>query len=757
MPPTNVVHFHSGAVADDTLLPTDVSGEERISGLYRFDIDLVSKKADADYAALLSKPAWLGLKAPVKLRDGGGASRLLKIHGTLAHVRQEDKIQEWTRYRAVLVPRLWKLTLSHQSRIFLEKSVKDVLEEVLKGAGLGSSDYELKLNATYPKREYIVQYQESDFAFLSRLMEHEGIFYFFEQGEDAEKVILTDGTSGYAALPGEAKVPYRPGGQASGRVAEEGADDWFKEEAILQAVAEQSVIPKEVVLKDYNYRTPSTELKVTEPVLSDGVGTVYQYAAHFKDSGEGKQYAKVRAEEFKCRRKTLAGRSDQKAFRAGFKFTLSEHYRSDLNVEYVLVAVRHRVQQSLGVRPSAATGSTYHNEFLAIPAAETFRPERTTPRPRITGVMHGKVDAGGDGKYAEVDDQGRYKVTVPFDLSGKKDGQASRFVRMAQPYGGATFGFHSPLHKNSEVILSHVDGDPDRPILQQFVPNPEHPSVITSSNQTQCDWKSCGNNEIRFEDQEGSEQIYVHGQKDWEIMIENDKNQTIGHDETLTVKRNRTKTVDEDQSNEIIGNEKILVHKNHDEHIMQNMTLTVDQNRTATITQNDSETVGQSQSVSIGANQTETIAVNCAQTVGAAKELTIGAAYQVTVGAVMNETVGAAKAVEIGGNHTETIGGSATESVTKGKQITVGENLTVAITKNHSETTNEDYSLVVKKKIAIEGQEEVVIKSGKASITLKKDGTITIDGKDITVKGSGEINVKSDKDITLKGQNIKEN
>jgi type VI secretion system secreted protein VgrG len=218
----------------------------------------------------------------------------------------------------------------------------------------------------------------------------------------------------------------------------------------------------------------------------------------------------VRAEEIKCRERLYTGAGDHKAFRAGSTFQLSDHPRADFNAEYLLTEVRHHLDQVLGLPWASATGTTYRNQFVAIPKSQTFRPERKTEWPSIHGFMHAKIDAGGSGQTAEIDDQGRYKVLLPFDLSGKSGGKASRYVRMMQPYAGGGMGMHFPLHKGTEVLLGFLDGDPDRPIILGAVPNPETGSPVTGKNQSQCKIHTGGGNSLTIEDTDGTQSMKMH-------------------------------------------------------------------------------------------------------------------------------------------------------------------------------------------------------------------------------------------------------
>ncbi len=499
--------FKSAALPPNALNLVSFTGQEAISRLYRFEVELASDKADLDLIRVLQQPAFLGIKQGVPMSGGTGRGiRNLRVHGILSSFEQGGKLQQWVAYRAVLVPRLWRLTLNVQSRIFLDKKVTEIVEEVLKDHGFTSEDYEFKMSAgSYPTHEYVVQYHESDFNFICRQLEHVGAFFCFVHGDDREKVVFGDSSSHYEVLVNPPTLPYRPAGAAGDRSE---AFQWFDPEGIRALNVRSNLIPGNVVLRDYNWRTPSTDLKVKAPVVPDGYGTVYEYGNHYKDSGEGNALAKVRAEELKCRQTLFVGNGDCRAFRAAVSFELAEHYRPDFNQKYVITHVSHKASQSIVL--GAGTGgptALYENEFVAIPAKEAFRPERVTPKPKIAGTMRARVDAAGDGRCAEIDDAGRYKIQIPFDLSGKGGGKATRWIRMAQPYSGPNFGIHFPLHKGAEVLLTHIDGDPDRPIIASAVPNPETESPIKGGNQSQCMIRTGGGNQIMIEDTDGSERI----------------------------------------------------------------------------------------------------------------------------------------------------------------------------------------------------------------------------------------------------------
>ncbi|MBU1701604.1 MAG: type VI secretion system tip protein VgrG [Candidatus Eisenbacteria bacterium] len=497
--------FTAGQLEPSTFNVFGIRGHEAISEPYRFVIELGSSDPDVDATQIIQHPATI----EIRRNDD-----IVQIHGVVLSFEFLEYGKEWKQYhyRAVVVPRLSLLELTSQSRIFLDKDVKTIITEVLEDHGLGAGeDFSIELSETYAVSEYVSQYQENDLNFVQRLMEHEGIFYYFEQGDEHEKLIIADNMSIHTEIPcDDPTLLYRePKGMEPGG------------ETITSLTMRQKALPAEVILKDYNYRTPSKELKSSADILSDGHGKVMEYGAHFKDQSEGDRLAKVRAEEILSQQKIFYGQSGVRACRCGYKFTLEDHYRDSFDIEYLLTEVEHFGQQPSGLG-SAALGesgeASYRNEITAIPADVPFRPARRAPRPKFTGTMNAKVDAGGSGQYAEIDDQGRYKIKLPFDLSNLKDGKASRYMRMAQPYAGADYGMHFPLHKGTEVLITFADGDPDRPIIASAVPNPETSTHINSDNQTKAGFVTGGGNMMMMEDTDGSQRI-VMGSGDGKTML----------------------------------------------------------------------------------------------------------------------------------------------------------------------------------------------------------------------------------------------
>jgi len=490
--------FVSGALPADTFGVVRFKGYEGFSTNYRFVVDLVSQESEIDLTKVLQNPATFTI-----VRENGD----IPFHGILAQFEQLHEVDAYVFYRAVLVPRLWWLSLSHHNQVILDKSVPDFIEAVLKDGGLTNKDFTFERQNEYPQWEYLCQYRESHFNFVSRWMEREGIYYYFEQGDDAEKVIITDTRIAHAEMPQGKTMYYSP---------PSGMAELHREEVITAFMCRQKMLPKTLRLKDYNYRKPSMEITGEADVLANGRGEVYLYGEHFRTRVEGDALAKIRAEELLCREKEFHGESTIPYLRPGYCFDLEDHYRSGFNRKYLTIELTHEGSQAAYLMSGIQKGlaeveedAYYRNTFMAIPAEVQFRPERKTEKPRFYGTMNAKIDAAGTGRYAELDEQGRYKVLMPLDVSGRKDGKASAYFRMAQPYAGTDHGMHFPLHKATEVLLTFIDGDPDRPIIQGAIPNPETPSVVTAVNQDHSNIKTSSGNEIDFKDENGHERILL--------------------------------------------------------------------------------------------------------------------------------------------------------------------------------------------------------------------------------------------------------
>jgi len=701
-----------------------IEGSEGISFPFEYTLELVSEDADIDFAQIISKTGVVKF-----ISDSDNVERF--IHGMIVDFALIDQGKRLTTYTARLVPRLWNLTQMADCRIFQATTTPDIIKKILDDAKITSDTYKIDCKETYAVRDYCVQYRESDLSFISRLMEEEGIFYYFEHSADKHLLVIADKPAVHKEIGKPAKVLYQ---KPSGVVA--------AEDTVYPFSYAEGVRTGGVMVNDYLFRKPALNLRTKQNFKLNAELEVYDYPGRFPvtDKGDdasatGTRLAKVRMEAAQVSRAVGKGQSDCMRFTAGYRFTLDQHGRKALNQDYLLFYVKlHAEQPSVYEEGASGKGSSFHNEFACIPASVVFRSLRLADKPTIAGAQTAIV-TGPSGEEIYVDEFGRVKVQFHWDREGKNDEKSSCWLRVSQVWAGAGWGAMFIPRIGHEVIVEFLEGDPDRPIITGRVyhgtnlPPYKLPAEKTKSTIKSDSTKGGGgSNELRFEDKKGSEEIFLHAQKDWTIAIENDKNQTVGHDETLKVSNNRKTTIGVNQSEAIGSNKTIAVGANHDESISANKTLSVGANHT--------ETIGANMSLTVGSNKTETVGINSAETIGAAKELTIGAAYQVTVGAAMNETVGAAKAEEVGANKSVSVGANLSEDI--------GKNMTVSVGDSRTETVKNDYSLKAKK-IMINADDEITIQTGSAKIVMKKNGDINIEGKKIMIKGSSEIALKANK------------
>ena len=675
-------------------------GHEGISQLFQFEVVVACKAVDVDFDDVVGKPAVLAFRVGDEPRS---------VHGIVESVEQGEEGNKLTAYRVVIVPSVWRLRHRRDSRIFQELAVPDILKAVLDAAGVPGDGYRLSLSSAYAPREYCVQYRESDWAFLCRLMEEEGIAYHFEHTDSRHVLVMADSPSAYSPILGVPVVPFRtPTGAL------------VKGEHVSRFRYTQRVRPGKVTLRDYNFKKPGLSLEGKDQAAVDSDLEIYDHPGDYDAPGPGTAMAKVRLEELQASRKTGDGESACARLIPGATFQLADHPRDTFNRELLITRVDHH-----GTEPGMNHGdesAPYGNRFQIIPSDVPFRPPQVTPRPTIKGIQTAIVTGPG-GEEIHTDEHGRIKVQFHWDRQGKKDDKSSCWIRVSQVWAGGAWGAVFLPRVGHEVVVDFIEGDPDRPLVVGSVYHGTNvPPYALPAEKTKSTIKSNsskgggGFNEFRLEDKKGSEEIFLHGQKDWNILIENDKSQEIGHDESLLVKHDRTKRVDNDQSESIGANKHIDVGGDHDETIAGDETLEVGGDRSVTVAGCHEETVGEDQTVSVGGAQDTTVAKTHS--------------LAVTEGS------------------TEKIGKSKTVTVDENYSVSVTKDMTVTISKNAVEDVGEKKSVIVGK--------ELSITVGDATITVKKNGDITVSGKKIVVKATGPIQVeakklevKSDGDVSV--------
>lgn len=463
-----------------------VLGHEALSRPFRFTISLAAiEPLDED----------LLVGAPAALSFTDDATELRTVFGTLVEVSigsQDGGANEIVMVE--LVPRIHRMSLTVRTAIYMGKSIPEILATKLVENGFSESrDWVMRLESSYPEREYVVQYQETDLAFFSRLSEHVGIHFAFDTEGGTDRLVLTDTNLGYGSA-GDLRVPYHGRGERYG---------------VFDLAAAIRTLPAGIAVRDYNYRTPLTSLAARSSA-PDGLGVVEEYGAHFKTPEEAEFFARVRREELDVGRRTYEGRTERPDLSCGRPFLLEGHRRGDKAL--LVVEASHQLRQVAFMGSTASRGEVqveYENRFRAVDASRPFRPARTTPKPHVAGVLSARVEAPQQGDYAETDEEGRYRVRFFFDASDAPLAKASRPIRMAQPHAGPGYGFHFPLRDGVEVLVTCVEGDPDRPIIVGAVPNPSTPSPVSSKNATRNVIRTGGGTELNIDDEDAGQRFKV--------------------------------------------------------------------------------------------------------------------------------------------------------------------------------------------------------------------------------------------------------
>jgi len=610
------------------------------------------------------------------------------FHGILRKFRHTGMKGRMHIYEAHLVPSLWLLSLKQNCRIFQDMKLQDIIGKVLKESGITTDLFEFRLAHEDIFNKFNMQYNETDLHFISRLLEKEGIFYFFEHYEDKHVLVFSDTDAYYQDIKGDTSVPLNAGGMVSAN-----------ETSISSFDYSERMRPSVHAHTNFNFKTPSVDLETdfkAEYNNPDEQFEVFSYPGSYGKTERGGRLTKIRMETIAALKEKGRGVSNCTRLTSGATFQLTGHKNQKYNQEYFLFGVTHGGKQPGVLKEQAPEDVTpgYSNAFLVIPSSVTYRPEQRHEKPMVPGLLSAIV-TGPKGEEIWPDEYGRVNVQFHFDREGKMDEKSSCWLRTIQFWNGATWGSQFIPRVGDEVLVSFINGDMDYPIITGSVVNEaKQPNYNLPANKTQSGIRTRstpgGNpdnfNELRFEDKMGAEEVYLQGEKDWNILIKNDKGQYVGHDETLNVRNNRMKTIGVDQ--------------------------------TETVGANHTETIGANKTETIGINKNETVRINKMETIGVAKELSIGGLYQVTVGGIMNETVACAKTEEVGLAKAVFVGTTMMENVVGNRTTNIGANLMETIKGKYSSKSD-----------------EYIIEASK--ITLKSgSSTIVIDGSSITIKAS---------------------
>lgn len=686
-----------------------LDGSDELGRLFEFRIEALADSHSLSLKDMLGKPV------TVRIEQQDLSTRYL--NGIVARASLAGRRAErYYGYELIVRPWLWLATRRSDCRIFQNKTVPEIVQEVLSTYGF---PIESHLAETYVPREYCVQYNETDAAFVSRLMEFEGIYYWFRHAEDTHTLMLSDAMSSHTALPGYETIPYI----ARDRTAiadEEHIDGWLPAQEVSVGKHQTT---------DYDYTKPRADLssqKVDPRGHDHDSFASFEWPGGYRDDAPGAHYSRVRLEEQQAEHERASADTDVRGAAPGYLFTLAHCPRADQNREYLIVRCQYRFQENAYASDQGAEAVVHQTMMLVQPSSLPYRSPRDTPRPRTSGPQTATV-VGPPGEEIWTDQYGRVKLQFRWDRYGQSNQDSSCWVRVSSPWAGGGFGGVQIPRVGDEVVVDFLNGDPDEPIVTGRVYNGEKmppwglPGSATQSgllSRSSPGGTSEHANAFRFEDKKGAEQLWMHAERNFDaeteldhsLSVGNNHTHTVGNDETMQVKNNRQRSVGQ--------NETVNIGQNRVAQIGANETHGVVGNRTRTVGQNETVTIAANRDATIGGVHTETVAKGKTETIGEAKTLNVGQMYQ-TTSQDMKTLVASA--------HTEEIG-TRTSTIAKAHTHTVGGEHTVNVGANH--TTN------VQHQVLVNAGDQLALVCGMSSIVMKSDGTITIQGVNVASTGT---------------------
>ena len=732
-----------------------MTGTEALSSLFELDVIFHSKNAG------LSAKAMLGKDVTLKVETEGGKSTRF-FNGICTRFGAGGREGEFLVYTAKLRPWLWLASRRSDCKIFQFKKVPDIISEVLGKYGFALSN---KLKKSYREWDYCVQYQETDLNFVMRMMEHEGIYFYFEHAQGSHTLVLVDDISCHSPLPGKPNIKYF-GTDAAGVASEEHFNSWQVFEEVNSG---------EYITDDYDFEKPRADLKTRRKQRMGHTHDAwerYMWPGGYIEFGDGEVYSGVRLESLESEHERTEGQTTVRTMAAGYLFNLERCPRADQNREYLSVASTYffRDNPRMSTGGGGAGDADWYIRVVAQPTSVPYRPQQVTPKPLTSGPQTAVV-VGPAGEEIYTDKYGRVKVQFFWDRYGKKDQNSSCWIRVSHPWAGEKWGFIHIPRIGQEVIVDFIGGDPDCPMITGQVYNADQmPPYGLPDNKTASGLKSRSSkgggdtdfNEIRMEDLKGKEQLYIHAQRNFDTVVELNESRIVGKDRDTRIKENDSRFVEQ-----------------NDRHVInQNQTNQINVNQNTTVNQNQNTTVGGAQTVAVGASRS--------LTVGAALHDSIGASHQQEVGGSQSISVGDDQTVNISKDQTITVGGDCDLMAGAklkivagtGASLSAGINFGVTAGKTYSETcfnrkakvTGTDTSdilmgqtetISVKRDVTVNLLDSLTVNgisttkvTGAYSVnaniaSLKSDTVLNINGTVVTINGTGAVNISAAASLSI--------
>jgi len=716
-----VVKAHT-PLGEEQLLFRSMHGTEGLSQLFEFEVELLSPSVSLDMKSVLGKPLTLEIMT-------AGAPRFLNgqiVRFTM--IGKEGGASRYVVYRATVRPWLWYLTRTADCKIFQNKSVVDILEEVF---GDYNFAFEKKLSGTYRQWEYCVQYQETDFAFVSRLMEHEGIYYYFKHEKNQHTLVLADDIAAHETLPGYPKISYQ--------VTDSNPDPF--QEVIDQWQVTEEIRPGTYVVDDYDFKKSKADLlSMRSQPRGNAHDTyeIYEWLGGFSEAEQGEHYSRIRLEEAQAQAERDVGHATVRGMAPGYRFTMQNCPRQDDNREYLIVSVSYALRE--GGYESGGAHSSYSFDFAVQPTSYAFRAPRVTPMSRTNGPQTATV-VGKAGQEYWVDQYGRVKVQFRWDRYGKSDENSSCWVRVSSAWAGSNYGAVNHPRKGQEVIVDFIGGHPDRPIIigrvynSDQMPPRELPAQVTVSGfvSRSQDGSPANANEFILDDAPGSELVRIHAEKNFEIDVEADETDTVAGKRTTTIEGADNYTTNTSLDETINGPHTVTVNKGGP----QNITVNGPQN-VKVKGGNQDVFVDGNQIVHVTGSRTDTVDTGETRTIGDSLKETVNGPQTTTVVGLYTEKSNGKNASVLGSeqyyvqdNSMRTVGGTESIGSVGNMLITTAGTLTMQSVNTdvsiHSPTTvSIDADIInLKSKTKDVSYSGIVHTHAGASITTEADGSMT--------------------------------
>jgi type VI secretion system secreted protein VgrG len=765
-------------VAND-LMFWRVVGHEALSRPSFYDLTVVSKNKTIAAKDILGH----AFDVVITFLDPDGKAHERHCQGHAIRFTRVAQVGRYYRYEISLQSWFGLLSKRSNSRIHQDLPVLKVFDSVLDDSPIKR----VKKTQTdgvigkHEGRRYCVQHLESDYSFLSRLLEDEGIYYWFDSHEAPGTMYLADASdAAHEMLPVTDTLKYIPAGSSDARYNE-----------ITQWISTRQLETGKFASRDSDFKAIKKKLSADKGdpdthELADLEAFEFE-GGYFKDD-DTEGIAKLRLDELVTRRQRHWALTSWPDVTAGKSFTLEGDPDGNRDGDYLIAAcsfvVSHPGYEGIALKeeprsithllrkelagdavnadtqvaysalidssPTLRTGQPGARAFMltVLPLALPYRVPRLTPQVVMPGPQSAIV-VGPEGEEIHADDFGRVKVHFHWDRYDKSNEKSTCWVRVSQPWAGKGWGGYFIPRIGQEVIVDFLNGDPDRPIIVGRMYNDDQPKPFDSHTQSGFRTRSTPKgsaancNEFRFDDKKGEEQVYLHAEKNQDISVENDETHTVGHDRTKTIDNDETNHIKRDRTETVDRNEKINVHGWRTEEVDLDETITIHKNRTERVDLNEKISIGQNQNIDVGQNRSESVAINETISIGANRSVTIGGAKSETVAKIKTETIGLAKALSIGLGYQTTVGAAMNTTVGGFQATQVGLYKNIMVGGNWTNTVKASYSLDVSKDVVIDAGSSITLRVGKSLLVMKKDGTFTINGKEVDVVGSKHVGVES--------------